>query len=195
MCIIIHKPKDRKLPEDLYKRCWDRNDDGAGFMYSVNDSLVIVKGLMTWEDFITALDQHTQDHEMIIHFRIRTHGEAIPELTHPFRLSDKKTGMAHNGIIYDLVEYTSPKMSDSKMFAELLSKTFGDQLQKMLSNSVMKWMIAKTSPNSKYAFMTHTGKVIIMNQHLGVEDLGCWFSNTSYAKPAVNLLTSPKDHS
>ena len=53
MCIIVAKDRAGRLPtQDELKNCFNRNSDGAGFMYVKNDKVIIDKGYMTFNDFI-----------------------------------------------------------------------------------------------------------------------------------------------
>lgn len=52
MCIIIVKPKGRELPSnEIFENCWKHNYHGAGFMYHINNKVIIDKGFMTLYDF------------------------------------------------------------------------------------------------------------------------------------------------
>ena len=53
MCIIIVKPKGRELPSnEIFENCWKHNYHGAGFMYHINNKVIIDKGFMTLYDFL-----------------------------------------------------------------------------------------------------------------------------------------------
>lgn len=52
MCIIIAKKKDNRLPskeELIYS--FSHNPDGAGFMYTDNNKVIIDKGYMNFDSF------------------------------------------------------------------------------------------------------------------------------------------------
>jgi hypothetical protein len=99
MCIIVIKPEGVSIPIDRLKNCWDNNPDGAGFMYSENGTLKIIKGLMNFNTFINSYDSISPlTKKIVIHFRYATHGKVCEELTHPFNIN-KTLAMVHNGIL------------------------------------------------------------------------------------------------
>jgi len=99
MCIIAIKPEGISIPIERLKSCWDNNSDGAGFMYSENGKLNIVKGLMTFDSFIKSYnDISPLNKRIVIHFRYGTHGKICPDLTHPF-IINKSLALVHNGIL------------------------------------------------------------------------------------------------
>ena len=115
MCVILFKPIGVDLIENDVYDCFDKNPDGAGFMYRYNGKIVIEKGFMTYYDFLNRLEKlddviRIKDLEMVLHFRIGTQGGNVKRNTHPFPLSKRtkdlrrlnittSVGIAHNGII------------------------------------------------------------------------------------------------
>jgi predicted glutamine amidotransferase len=99
MCIIAIKPEGVSIPIERLKNCWDNNPDGAGLMYSENNELKIIKGLMDFDSFIKAYnDISPLEKKIIIHFRYATHGKVCKDLTHPFDI-DKDLAFVHNGVL------------------------------------------------------------------------------------------------
>ena len=90
MCIAIVKPAGKAISKDTFKECFVSNPDGAGFAYSDNGGIKLVKGLMTLEAFNAAYDAHNVEaRSALIHFRITTRGTNGPDNTHPFMSGDK----------------------------------------------------------------------------------------------------------
>ena len=128
MCIIATKPYGvTTFDWAIIKRCFDNNNDGAGFAFSVagDKHLRYRKGFMTYSSLKTALEKLVIDRydlssvQLLLHFRITTHGGTRPENTHPFPISadnDRLKGLkgradvlcAMNGI----VDVDIPKGSD-----------------------------------------------------------------------------------
>ena len=117
MCVIIVKEKYGKLPSktDL-QNCFNRNGDGAGFMYTENGSVVVDKGYMNFKSFYKHYEKlckrfnNFKGKNLVMHLRISTAGGVKPENTHPFMITDdfsdmKKTykkcevALVHNGVI------------------------------------------------------------------------------------------------
>ena len=98
MCVAIYKPVGVKTPslETLFQ-CWEANPDGAGFALPIPDNekyaFHIRKGFMTWEDFVRAFEKFNLadcESDLLIHFRIATHGGISPGNTHPFPITKEK---------------------------------------------------------------------------------------------------------
>lgn len=119
MCIIVVKDKHNPLPKASYlENCFDNNPDGAGFMYTKRNKVVIDKGYMTYKSFMKQYDKlcrkfnNFKNKSLIIHFRIGTAGSNSKKNTHPYPITDNISklhakyirtdlGMAHNGIIQE----------------------------------------------------------------------------------------------
>lgn len=178
MCIAISKPQGFTLTDDTLQECWTRNPDGAGFMYTNNNQLQIVKGLMTFAEFKLAYEPH-QEKACVLHFRIKTHGKTNPENTHPF-LVDKGLGMVHNGILNTVDTTSDQTMSDTWHFVTTHLHRFRRDNKRFYLNPLYKDIIESYISYSKLIFMDNQGNVEIFNESKGVWDSGCWFSNTSY---------------
>ena len=111
MCVAIYKPAGIKTPslETLYQ-CWETNPDGAGFALPIPDNekyaFHICKGFMTWEDFVRAFEKFNLadcESDLLIHFRIATHGGISPGNTHPFPITKEKKYLQHTNILTNSV--------------------------------------------------------------------------------------------
>ena len=177
MCIAIYKPKDKILTEATLKECFDSNSDGAGFMYSNGTSLKIHKGYFTFAKFYKAYQAHA-DKQLLLHFRIKTHGAVAIENCHPFLVS-KDLGFIHNGIISHHSGNTG--VSDTRDFNEKilkpLVKTYGTTI---MARPEIQALIEPYIGYSKLAFLDVDGNFTIMNEDKGVWDDEVWYSNTSY---------------
>ena len=141
MCIISIN-KERALTKEEFTNCWTGNSDGAGFAWGDNWK----KGFMTMkeaEEFYFSKVAHCLPH--VTHFRIKTSGKIVPQLTHPFlverfspvtEFEGKTTECAvlfHNGIIsdwekilanYAIAEggYPTGALSDTRVLAMAVSR-------------------------------------------------------------------------
>lgn len=175
MCIAILKPAGITLLPDTLKNSWDNNPDGAGFMYADNGNVVIVKGLMTFEDFLAAYEPH-KDKQCVLHFRIATHGGTTPENTHPFAVSDT-LGVVHNGIINNIKCDIDVKRSDTWHFVEKIMRLYRNHWQIPAFKALVESFIGA----SKLIFLDGEGNYDIYNESYGKWQNGCWFSNTSWS--------------
>lgn len=205
MCVIMVKPKGKEMvSKEIRRQMWDRNKDGAGFMYLNKDKKVIIsKGFMTFDDFEKGLSsvkdvKNIKDTPMVLHFRITTHGGTSPENTHPFPISSVEShlqaldvscnlAMAHNGVI-NSVE-TSATLSDTMMFIKTIVSPLS-KLDKEFLTSYEKF-IKYGIGASKLAFLDNTGKITTIGDFKDVD--GYLYSNTNHV-PYVPTKTTYSSH-
>ena len=167
MCIAVWKPQGIELTEETLQNCWNRNPDGAGFMYAEDGKLNIVKGLMTYNEFEAAYAPHS-DKNCVLHFRIATHGGVNPENTHPFIVNDD-LAMVHNGIISNVPTPDKTK-SDTWHFTEMYLKKYWF----LWKDAEFKSLIESYIGHSKLILMDSTGEVKIYKESLGNWNSDCW---------------------
>ena len=97
MCLIIHRPKDRTIPQDWLDNAMIANPDGWGIMASDGTKLHVARG-MTHKGFPKALKRFKKQ-EVFIHFRFATHGNIDVENCHPFTILNGQFAVMHNGVI------------------------------------------------------------------------------------------------
>ena len=206
MCVIVAKEAGINMPsEDKLKNCFYHNRDGAGIMLASKGKVFGFKGYMTWESFKAALNKlekrfgSLRKLPVVMHFRIGTHGENIPENTHPFPLCasyDKMRethwvsaqGVAHNGIISALSyhpDISAENVSDTMVFV------------KRVIAPIAKTTVISSRPDileglglmagSKLAFLDCSGKIVTAGAF--VKDEEVLYSNSSY-KPYAALPAS-----
>lgn len=201
MCIAICKPAGAKFPSDeILHCCWNNNDDGAGFAYPIRNGVLIQKGFMNWEDYISAIHALKEKIDvdatpMLMHFRIATHGARDATMTHPFPVQYddgvlKKTeyvsdyAVIHNGVI-SMCSLTKNGLSDTATFVKeyltLLSANKGWIHSKENMELIHKLI------GSKMAFIDKYGNV---NMTAGFEEHeGVFYSNTSYKENRIRKTT------
>ncbi len=187
MCIIISKPQGIKLPRETYEQCFTKNKDGAGIAYVENGEMVVDKGFFKFEDVYECIKEH-EEKEMLIHFRICTHGGISIDNCHPFIWKSKNFKnfefcIAHNG---QLPWGCTKDKSDTACFIE---DVLGPQLD------VDPWFLDRASGRVLLqGFIGDRNKIVvtrldktdnttttaIINKSIGTEAMGCWFSNYSY---------------
>jgi hypothetical protein len=180
MCIAILNPSDVTLEKSVLKNCWSNNKDGAGMLYLVNGVLTIHKEMKNFDSFykhyLGVRDKH-KDSQVVIHFRISTHGKVDLTNCHPFIVNDD-WGFVHNGIIS--AAPTSKDYSDTYMFnREVLQKLPKD----WMFNEGIYELVLDYIGSSKLLFLNTSNEAYIVNEEMGLWDLGCWFSNRTY-KPS-----------
>lgn len=176
MCVIIHKPKNVQIDEEILRMCWDHNKDGAGIMFSENNKLNIYKGYMHFKSFYEVYD-YFKDKELLMHFRFATLGLVHPLMCHPFK-SHKNLGVMHNGILnIDLIdEYGQDSVvSDSFWFIRSI-------LAKLPENFLdiyhYRKLVEMSIEDSILVFLDNKNNINkIGDLSYSVEFRECWYSN------------------
>lgn len=157
MCIIVCKGVGSELPtvKEL-ERCFESNDDGAGYAYRVGDKVHIQKGFKKFKHLMNSLERHNFGIEdsVMIHFRLGTHGSNSKHNTHPFPITDKirklkaidvvsDYAVSHNGMFNGLRSGFKHDLSDTMMFVkDILSKPiFVDHLSDELTRRIINTML------------------------------------------------------
>ena len=184
MCIAILKQKEKTIDKDLLKTCSENNRDGCGFAY-VDNGKIIIKKFMEFEKFWEEYSKVQDNHTMLIHFRIATHGKVELSNCHPFKLNNKMA-IIHNGIISGYGSKTE-NLSDTKDF---INKVIGNITYKIWKNPSFRELVGMGIGNSKLVILDNEERYYIINENKGEWVDGVWFSNSSYKKkPVVKQYT------
>ena len=202
MCIIVYKPKGIAYPSrDTLARCFDANDDGAGYMYTDAGRVHIRKGYMSFKDFEKALSATRRkigdDAPVVLHFRISTQAGLRKDCCHPFPLSkkmydlrklktDARIGVAHNGIISLTSTYAKGVTHSDTMefitdYMSLIIKREED-----LRDADKRLLIERLADGSRLAIM-HDKDVELIGGGW-IEDAGIYYSNASYREPRYEFV-------
>jgi len=186
MCVIVYKPLNVEIPpEDVLRECWNRNSDGSGFMYQDKDEGVIIqKGYMDFESLINDLNLLKKEFKddtlkcinLVIHFRLTSHGITSKNFTHPFPITDQKHSLksslnyvdkavCHNGTI-NSVRYHDV-FSDTFILTHDILSQF-----KEINQDIINFISESTG--SKYCYMD---KDQVLLGGLFTEYMDCKFSN------------------
>lgn len=179
MCIAILNTKQTTLKKQVLKNCWENNGDGAGMLYIDNDNkLQVFKEMKDFNTFYNKyIDVRSKygKRNIVLHFRISTHGKINETNCHPFLVNDN-LGFVHNGMIYDVP--TSTEFSDTYMFNESILKNFKDGFE--YNETILDMLDSFIGMGSKLVFLNDNNDYFIVNEQAGHWNLGCWFSNSSY---------------
>ena len=214
MCVIIVKEKGSKVPtKQTLENCFDRNSDGAGFMY-VNDKgrVVIDKGYMNFNHFYKHFEKlckkynNFEGKNLVMHMRISTAGGVKKENTHPFSLTDsyndmKKTynkcdmGVVHNGIIScakPSKEEEEKGINDTMVFIKNYLYPIHKNWKECFKNEAFNVGI-EIMTGSKFAILDNRDNLTIIGDFKKYEN--CLFSNDSYYGSFKNYKTDYKSYS
>lgn len=180
MCLAIFKPAKVAVPEANLHQGWIRNPDGGGFAYVHKGKVHVVKGLMTWKDFLAAYlaaSSKFKDSPFLIHFRIRSLGDKSDSNTHPFMF--KYGALIHNGTI----DGTGAKHAEGKSDTALFAEKVGDYLDYENTHKHKKEWDEALSAYNKVVILYNDKKHLILNEDQGKWDGDVWYSNPWSYRP------------
>src|ERR1035441_5333248 len=137
MCLAISKPARAIIPVEHLEAGYEGNPHGCGFCYPEGGKVVVVKGLLKFDDFLKQYKE--KEHlPMLVHFRVSTHGKPNFLNCHPFSMLSEKYALIHNGMIP--IHQSYPELSDTGNFAKLviepLAMDDADYAAVMMANRV-----------------------------------------------------------
>lgn len=189
-CVIVYKPWKKSVPKDVLAECFRSNKDGAGFSHARDGKMQVHKGFFTFEKFWEAFEPFMKD-EVVIHFRIKTHGAVDEANCHPFLYVGTKTpryqyAISHNGT---LAWDSTAKKSDTHCFVEeylgpLLDK-YPDFLDDENNIDMLTAYINAGSKVNKLAIQRYdleenVIQTFLINEKAFNKAHNCHFSNYSY---------------
>ncbi len=195
MCVIVVKPAGVKLKRAYWYECFRMNGHGAGLSYVEDNKLIVDKGYFDFNDLYEEIAKH-EDKEMVVHFRVSSAGSITVANCHPFYVESVafpqfSWAVSHNGTL----DYrTTPNESDTNLF---VNEVLGPQLELhpwFLDDHPGQWFLKKACENKhanskivvfRYDNIKKESKIYIANKYLGIEEMGCWFSNASFRLPYV----------
>lgn len=178
MCIAILKTKTGVITDEALKNSFESNSDGAGFAYTIDNQLIIEKGIFHSQTFIERFRviEQIADDSILIHCRIGTSGLRDANNTHPHIISDKLC-LIHNGIL----DINVPKNSTESDTVLFIKKYLNCLTPADLKNETIQHLISTIiGCYNKFVFLDNEGNYTIINEDEGKWDNGCWYSNTSY---------------
>lgn len=197
MCVIIHKPKGVAITAEYLREAAKCNRDGFGIIYYDE----VKKKVCTWKSAVYNIEEIVKnlvpmkEVEMVLHFRIKTHGSVKDENCHPFQvLSREKSGkdlwFVHNGMISGYTQQGDE--TDTMAFnRDYLRKVLRHKPDLILEDAFREGTGKIIGQGSKLCFMTDDGTVVKVNADRGIERDGMWFSNNS---PFPVTYQAPRTH-
>jgi len=183
MCIIIAQPAGLEVTRLAMQNSWNRNRDGAGLMYASDGKIHIHKELKSFNKFYAyykRLITNRPDVNVVVHYRIGTHGHKDKANCHPF-VVDEKLAFCHNGII----NIKMPDKCNHSDTVEFRNSILQQLPKNFLTSGPYKRLLRTFIGYSKLCFLDNTGNVTIIKESLGQWDEGIWYSNDTYEDYSV----------
>lgn len=175
MCLIIVKPKSRKIPGETLARANASNPHGWGLLAKTRDGIVVERGYTT-PNLLDAYMRHEND-ECVIHMRWATSGLKTLDMTHPFEITPN-AWLFHNGIIRDIDSNDKTK-SDTWALANLVLRPVFAEYPNIMDDDTFWHELGnriKKGYQNKLVVVT-SDAIRIVNEHFGLWFGGCWYSN------------------
>lgn len=185
MCIAVYKEAGQPVQKKkVYKRCFRKNPDGAGYAwYNEGKGVWVVrKGLMSFKKFWKAFNTDNNKinftgKKLLVHFRVGTSGNRKgPDCTHPFPVSADLDDMralqyetdrlvAHNGVVGPGCGTASDTMIAIRDHIDLLWDLLYDKdkekratalLEELLEIKKCRWFIANKDDVTLFGTWSHS---------------------------------------
>ncbi len=172
----------------LLESLYEHNSDGLGIMYATSKGLKVIKKLPKTvaeaRSLISAMP--SDDRQLAMHWRMRTHGHIDLSNCHPYEVS-ATTQLMHNGVLHT-GNGKDTSRSDTYHFIQDYLRTIPDDT---LHNEQFQLILGDMIGNNRFAIMSEDGRLSVVNKQQGIEFEGVWFSNT-YAMDASILFPERK---
>lgn len=181
MCLIIAAHEHRYLPvsnfEDSIYSAIIKNPDGIGLTFPKDGKTVITKQIKNYQPIIDqAIDLYLNSTvPFLLHLRYATVGKNTLSNTHPFAISNQ-IAMVHNSTLE--IEPPHRSWSDSRTVAQLLKHLVKADRDFFNSPLFYSFIEHQAGHSNRFAFLdSEANEIVIINESLGVEVGGVWFSN------------------
>jgi len=192
MCVIILKPRGRRLPDDdLLRKAFNHNHDGFGWAYhrEGTNEVVIQKGAMDFESarHIIRELRDPKACNIMMHFRLATEGKVCPENCHPYPISRKRAelkatefvahnALAHNGIITHAGATIGIKLQEDLTDTQKFIKYYLTKLGLSIYNEGVLKLISNYV-GGRFGLLTPQGQITMGDF---TEKAGLWYSNQTF---------------
>jgi len=187
--ILIYQPKDCILPLDLLKRCFDDNNDSAGFSYIETlgkKKLNPIKQIKTHKNFKSfdnfySYYEKIKDSPKLIHFAQKL--DELKNYCGPFNI-DENHVFIHSGTIWNKDVLEIKDQSQSVNLLKVIKRWWNPIL---FGDENIGWLIEEAlDSNNMAAIMNNSGDVQIFNKKRGFDLHGCWISKIPQQKTNFN---------
>lgn len=181
MCVALYAPAKGKLISLTdFKLMRSDNPDGMGMMWSENGKLHIVRRRRRlgrfWQQYRSL---HEQGKDVVVHFRLATHGTTGVENVHPVQVNEQ-LAFVHNGVLFGYSD--ADERSDTRQFSDTVLRHLPSDWYKR--NDSWEWVSYLTT-GSRLIFLDAEGVVKIMHEKMGDWIGGNWYSNTWFKWPVT----------
>ena len=198
MCLIIQKPADIQVPEEVLITAWENNDDGMGIMTTRKGRVKVHRTMPKSPEDVIKLYNKFKDEEIGIHFRFATHGLVNKKMAHPFKIFHNEPDgedlyMMHNGVLRDFGEWKQGASDTWHFINEFLQPWLRKYSLEILKEKEFQTMLGSyIGTGNKLLFLDSSGSFVTINKTMGSTKDGYWISNTYSLTPAYRTPAKEK---
>lgn len=180
MCLILYKPAEARIPEELLSAAAVHNPDGWGLMgFGTDGRLLLERRAAVHLPELVDLAWTHREAEFALHLRRQTRGGSGVENTHPFAIADG-IYLMHNGTLP--LAARVPGRSDTWHLASDILRPLAQRHPGVLSDrGFLRMMELGLRPENKLALLDRRlRRIVLLNREHGVELDGLWLSSTRW---------------
>lgn len=160
MCLIIDKPKGLTLPLTVLEDMVSYNQDGFGLMWYSKCVKVYKTAVSCPMDLFLRLKE-LENHRVLIHLRMRTHGAINNENTHPYP-TQNGGWLMHNGVLHNSGGLSKQGMSDTYHYI----KDYINPCIEVVNNPAFVRLVENDiGASNKFVHMDKAGQVTYFNEN------------------------------
>lgn len=185
MCLLISKPADKLVDRDDMELAFRHHSDGAGFVARDGANIFMRKGYFKFDEFWAAYEPF-QKLEAMLHFRQASAGLVSVDNCHPFRLGDGSY-LGHNGHLSNYAHgIHKANTSDTRQFIEAVLDPLVVKRPTLWADPIIVKLLEELIDFSRMVIMPNdpSRRVVILNEGMGDEEDGIWFSNLYHRRRA-----------
>lgn len=190
MCLLAHKPASVRFSHDDIADIYAKNEDGFGVMYAENRTLHTEKIVGSLDDVWKLYKEH-EHRDLLMHFRMRTHGNIDYANCHPYwvfgpEFEGEETimpiALMHNGVLSTGNAKDASKSDTWHYIRDYIRPCLKDNYELLLEPAFQDLVSKHIGASNKFALLTAEGHCVIINRSSGVDwkrdDGTVWMSNT-----------------
>lgn len=200
MCLIIHKPADARIPEDLLVSALSLSHGGWGLMgFATDGALLLERHAKLDAAELLATVRRLPDAEYALHLRRRTHGDAGEANAHPFKVVNG-VYLMHNGTLEFDAGQDAPGRSDTWRLVHHYLRPLEQRWPGLLRDTTMQSLLELgLQPENRVALLLESARrIVILNRSQGREFEGLWLSGTRWVDRRLlplDALAQPQERS
>lgn len=180
MCLIVHKPAESRIPQDLLEAALALNSDGWGLMgFSAEGRLLLERHAGTDAAKIRATVAAHPRADLVLHLRQRTRGCADGGNAHPFKVAEGLYLM-HNGTL-PMASRVAGRSDTWHLVNDLLRPLHGRHPGLLADRAFLSLLELSLRPDNKLVLLDEQRRrIAIINHAQGADFEGLWLSNTRW---------------